>query len=107
MARITFIQPDGSERAVEADADMSVMQAAVSQGVPGILGNCGGNCICATCHVYVEPGQGDRLPHLSDEEDDLLDFAASPRRPESRLGCRIVMSPDLDGLVVRVPESQV
>lgn len=107
MPTITYIQPDGSSQAVEVASGTSVMQAAVSNGVPGIVGECGGSAMCATCHVHVEPGHDDKLPPVSDNEAEMLEFAATERQENSRLGCQLVMSDALDGLVVKLPESQV
>lgn len=83
------------------------MQAAVSHGIAGIVGECGGSAMCATCHVHVEPGHCDGLPPISDNEAEMLDFAAAGRQENSRLGCQIALSDTLDRLVVRVPETQV
>jgi 2Fe-2S ferredoxin len=107
MPRITFLRPSGGAAAFEVPSGTSVMQAAVSNGLDGIVAECGGNCMCATCHVYVEEDWLPRLPAMSTEEDALLDGTASERRPESRLGCQIGLGPDLDGLTVRLPERQV
>jgi 2Fe-2S ferredoxin len=105
--RVRYIQPDGSERVVEANPGTSVMHAAIANSVPGIIGECGGSCMCATCHVRVGPDWLAQLPPISDTESEMLDFAASARLPESRLGCQITLQPELDGLTVRVPEAQV
>jgi 2Fe-2S ferredoxin len=85
----------------------SVMAAAVRNGVPGITGECGGNCSCATCHVYVDDDFTAAVGGAGDMEDDLLDLGvAADRRDTSRLSCQIPLTEDLDGLVVRVPEEQ-
>lgn len=107
MPQITYIQPDGSRREIDAAIGTSVMQAAITDDVSGILGECGGSLACATCHVMVEPEWLDRLPPVSETEGDMLDFAATERTPESRLSCQIALTPELDGLVVRVPATQV
>lgn len=107
MPTITYVHPDGSKDVLEVATGTTVMQAATSEGIDGIVGECGGNCMCATCHVYVEPSQLALLPAMSEEEDAMLDETASERRENSRLGCQIAMTPALDGLVVRVPERQV
>ncbi len=100
MPSIVFEQPDGSRRTVDAPSGTSVMKAAVATGVPGILAECGGQAMCATCHVYI---QGDPvLPAVSDEEDEMLDCASAPRLASSRLSCQLEVVPDLDGLVVTV-----
>lgn len=107
MPKLTYIHPDGAREELEAAEGTSVMQAATSQGVDGIVAECGGNCMCATCHVYVEPSQLARLPAMSEEEDALLDGTASDRRPNSRLSCQILVTRALDGLVVNLPDRQV
>jgi 2Fe-2S ferredoxin len=106
MPKVTFIALDGTERAVDAAVGESVMAAAVRNGVPGIIGECGGNCSCATCHVYVDEEFTQTVGGPGDMEDDLLDLGASDRRENSRLSCQIAVSEELDGLVVRVPEEQ-
>jgi 2Fe-2S ferredoxin len=106
MTTITFIHPDGRSQNVEANSG-SVMQLAVLNGVDEIVAECGGNAMCATCHVYVDDRWIDRLPAISDEEDALLDGTASERLPTSRLSCQIKIAPELDGLVLRLPQRQV
>lgn len=108
MPKLTFLRPDGAEAATLEVADgTSVMAAAIANGVDGIVGECGGNCMCATCHVYVEEPWTGALPALSEDEDALLEGAASDRRPESRLGCQLKMGAELDGLAVRLPQRQI
>jgi 2Fe-2S ferredoxin len=104
---INFIHCDGRSKSVSATGVGSVMQLAVSHGIDAIVGECGGNAMCATCHVYVDDQWIDRLPGVSDEEDALLDGAAAERRPTSRLSCQIRVEPELDGLVLHLPERQV
>ena len=105
MAKITFTQPDGSHQVVDADAGMTVMEAAKKNLVPGIEAECGGACACATCHVYVDDAWREKVGPPSEMEEDMLDFAHDVR-PTSRLSCQIKMSDALDGLVVHVPERQ-
>jgi 2Fe-2S ferredoxin len=107
MPDITFIAPDGTEHAFEAPVGVSAMQAATGWGVPGILADCGGAAACATCHVIVDPAWVDRLPPPDAHEDSMLDATACPREPGSRLSCQIQLTPALQGLVMRLPESQV
>jgi 2Fe-2S ferredoxin len=82
------------------------MAAAVRQGVPGIVGECGGNTSCATCHVYVDERFAEMVGPPTDLEDDVLDLAVSDRRVSSRLSCQITVTPELDGLVVSTPKEQ-
>ena len=107
MPTITYIHASGDKEELEVPAGLSVMQGATSHGLDGIVAECGGNAMCATCHVYVEPEHLDRLPPMSPDEDALLEGAASERRPYSRLSCQIPVTAELDGLVVRLPERQV
>lgn len=102
MPTISYIQPDGTTVSVDAESGLSVMQAATMSDVDGIVAECGGNAMCATCHVYVE-SHLDQLPQMSDDEDALLYSTAAERQPNSRLCCQIVATDALEGLVVRVP----
>lgn len=105
MPSITYIAHDGTVSQVTATIGMTVMRAAVMNGVPGIDAECGGSCACATCHVIVDPAWADRLPPPSDGEADTLELVEAPT-PTSRLSCQIQMSEALDGLTVRTPERQ-
>lgn len=105
MAKITYIQPDGSQQTVSAENGMTVMEAAKREVIPGIEAECGGACACATCHVYVDAAWTEKTGKPSSMEEDMLDFAFDVR-PESRLACQIKISDALDGLVVRVPAKQ-
>lgn len=107
MPNIVFVHPDGTREALDIAEGTSVMQGATARGIDGIVAECGGNCMCATCHVYVEPLQLALLPAMSEEEDALLDGTASDRQPNSRLSCQIKVTPALDGLVLTLPERQV
>lgn len=102
MPTIHFIQPDGTEGVVSAEVGESVMQAAYRNQVPGILADCGGSCSCATCHVYVDAAWTAHIPDATDDESELLACVVDPR-PNSRLTCQIRVTPELDGLVVRLP----
>lgn len=107
MPNVTYRQPDGSTISVSARVGKSVMQAAIAEGVDGIIAECGGQAMCATCHVYVNPDQGFDLPPMSDDEDAMLDGTAAERLPSSRLSCQIKMTDALDGLVVDLPDRQI
>lgn len=106
MPIITFIRPDGARRDLDVAEGASLMQGAVARGLDGIVAECGGSAMCATCHVYVDEAWAGRLPPVSEDEDALLDGAAAERRPTSRLSCQVVATADLDGLVVRLPDRQ-
>ena len=105
MAKITFVQPDGTRQTVEAEPGITVMEAAKLNLIAGIEAECGGACACATCHVYVDPGWTERTGPASQMEEDMLDFAFDVR-DESRLSCQIKVTAELDGLIVQVPEKQ-
>ena len=107
MASITFIHPDGRSETVEAGTGASVMLAALTHGVNGIVAECGGNAVCATCHVYVDEAWLDKLAPVSAEEDALLDGTAAERLANSRLSCQIKITAELDGLVLRLPDRQI
>ncbi|MCW3845419.1 2Fe-2S iron-sulfur cluster-binding protein [Micromonospora yasonensis] len=106
MPKVIFVALDGSRRTIDAAAGDSVMAMAVKNGVPGIIGECGGNLSCATCHVYVEEDFLALVGPPSDFEDDLLDLGVSDRRATSRLSCQIKITEALDGLTVECPEEQ-
>ena len=107
MPTVIFRSPDGTERKVSAESGTVLMQAAVANGVDGIVAECGGNASCATCHVYVATTQSDLVGPPNEVEDEMLDFTAAERRPTSRLSCQVRLTDTLDGLVVHVPEEQV
>jgi ferredoxin, 2Fe-2S len=105
MAKVTYIEHDGSEHVVDVKSGFSVMQGAVKNNVPGINADCGGACACATCHVYVDEAWREKTGTTSPMEASMLDFAENVE-PNSRLSCQIKVTDDLDGLVVRLPASQ-
>jgi 2Fe-2S ferredoxin len=107
MPAITFIHADGKSDRVETSGDESAMQAATRHGLDGILAECGGNAMCATCHVYIDAAWLARLSAMADDEYALLDGTTAERLPNSRLACQIMITPALDGLVLRLPERQV
>lgn len=105
MAKITYIEHSGAEHVVEAEAGVSVMEAAVKNMVPGIDADCGGACACATCHVFVDAAWADKVGKKDPMEESMLDFAQGLTE-QSRLSCQIRITDSLDGLVVRLPEFQ-
>ncbi|HVR50284.1 MAG TPA: 2Fe-2S iron-sulfur cluster-binding protein [Pseudorhodoferax sp.] len=107
MPTIHYILKDGSTRSVEAKAGTSVMETAIRHNIRGIDAECGGSCSCATCHVYVDDAYLGKLTPPDEMEDELLDGTASAREANSRLSCQITVTAELDGLTVRVPETQV
>jgi 2Fe-2S ferredoxin len=105
MAKITFIEFDGTKHVVDVKPGLSAMEGAVKNEVPGIDADCGGACACATCHVYVDDAWREKTGAASAMEASMLDFAEGVE-PNSRLSCQIKVSDELDGLVVRMPQSQ-
>jgi 2Fe-2S ferredoxin len=105
VAKITYIEFDGTEHTVEVRNGLSVMEGAIKNRVPGIDADCGGACACATCHVYVDEAWREKTGSASAMEESMLDFADNVE-PNSRLSCQIKVTDALDGLVVRMPESQ-
>ena len=106
MPTITFIDQDGNEREIEAEAGPTVMENAINNDVPGILATCGGSCSCATCHVYVDDTWVDKLPPPELDESDMLD-TAHDLQENSRLSCQIKVTEELDGLIVTTPPRQI
>ncbi|GCE42137.1 2Fe-2S iron-sulfur cluster binding domain-containing protein [Rhodococcus sp. USK10] len=107
MPKVTYKLPDGSAVTVDAEVGDSVMSAALQNGVDGIIGECGGACACATCHVFVDAAFLPEISELEELEDDMLEGVAVDRRPTSRLSCQISLVDVLDGLVVEIPGTQL
>jgi ferredoxin, 2Fe-2S len=105
MAKITYIEFSGTEHVVDVAPGLSVMQGAKHNAIPGIDADCGGNCACGTCHVYIDPGWRERVGERNPLEDATIEFAENVL-PNSRLSCQIKVTEDLDGLLLRMPESQ-
>ncbi|SDY54619.1 2Fe-2S iron-sulfur cluster-binding protein [Pseudomonas sp. NFACC08-1] len=105
MPKVVFIEHSDVVHSVEAETGRSLMQIAVDNLVPGIDGECGGACSCATCHVYVDPAWQSLLPARSSDETFMLEGAFEVNE-SSRLGCQLKMCEEWDGLVVRIPVSQ-
>ena len=106
MPKITFIQPSGEAQTFEGQAGQSIMELATANMVPGIIGECGGSCSCATCHLYVDEAWYPKLPSPDENEAGMLEGAVDPG-PLSRLSCQIKITDELDGLVARIPAGQV
>ena len=101
MAKLIVVGRDGSEQAVEGESALSVMEIIRDAGVDELLALCGGCCSCATCHVIVDPAFADKLPAMSEDENDLLD-SSSFREANSRLSCQLPFNDALDGLRVTI-----
>jgi ferredoxin, 2Fe-2S len=107
MVKITYIEHNGTQHEVDVAEGLTVMEGAVKNNIPGIEADCGGACACSTCHVYVDPAWTDILPPKEEMEEDMLDFAFEPDPERSRLTCQLKVTPELDGLVVQMPEKQI
>jgi 2Fe-2S ferredoxin len=106
MPKVTYIEPQGAAKTVDAPAGTTAMEAAIDNDVAGIVAECGGACSCATCHVYVDEAWLDKLPPPDPLEDGMLDCALE-RRPNSRLSCQLRLSDELDGITVEIPPAQI
>ena len=105
MPKITYIDQKGISQTFNVENGLTVMEGAVQNNVPGIDADCGGSMACATCHVYVEVSWFNRLPAAEDAEKDMIDMAYDPKK-NSRLSCQIIVSDEIDGLIVTTPEKQ-
>ena len=107
MVKVTYVEHDGTAHAVEVAADENVMRGALIHDLPGITGECGGGLACATCHCYVDDDWAARVGGpTSQDEADMLESTAAEVKSTSRLSCQIVLTPELDGLIVHLPEHQ-
>lgn len=106
MASINYVDPAGDTTTLDLPEGHNLMQGAVQNGLDGIIGECGGSLVCATCHCYVDPQRLDELDPPSDEELELLEDVAAERKPNSRLSCQIKVTASLDGLTIVIPETQ-
>ena len=106
MPKITYITHDNQSHTIEVQNGLTVMEGAVQNDIPGIDADCGGGMACATCHVYVKEDWFNKINSKTEGEDDMLDQAFEPKK-NSRLSCQIIVSDELDGLIVNLPEKQV
>ena len=105
MPKITYIDSSGNKKTIDVANGLSVMEGAVQNKITGIDADCGGGMACATCHVYVKEEWFNKLPKIEDAEQDMIDVAFEPKK-NSRLSCKLVVSDELDGLVVTTPSKQ-
>mgnify|MGYP000923208154 CR=1 FL=1 len=105
MAKITYIESNNKSHSVNVENGLTVMEGAIQNNIPGIDADCGGGMACATCHVYVKEEWFNKLPKKEDGEEDMLDMAYEPNKL-SRLSCQLIVSDELDGLIVNLPEKQ-
>jgi len=106
MPRITYVEADGTEHVVDARVGISLMENAIANNIDGIEAECGGSCMCATCHCYVGGDFASWIPAMESDEDEMLGFVADERKPESRLSCQIAVTNEMDGMVVHLPAEQ-
>ena len=105
MAKIKYIEHKGKSHTIDVANGLSVMEGAIQNNIPGIDADCGGSMACATCHVYVKEEWFDKLPKKEDGEEDMIDMAYEPNK-FSRLSCQLIVSDELEGLVVNLPTKQ-
>lgn len=107
MPKVTYLSASGDATTVDVPVGENIMRGALYNNIDGIAGECGGACSCATCHVYVDAAWAAKVGGPADEaEEELLEGAATEVTPHSRLSCQIIMTEELDGLVVQMPERQ-
>jgi ferredoxin, 2Fe-2S len=106
MPNVTYISFAGKTTTIDVPKGTSVMEGAVKNGIDGIVAECGGACLCATCHVYVDEAFLPKLDPVDDEQNEMLNATAAERKSNSRLSCQISMRPEFEGLIVRMPERQ-
>ena len=107
MPRVTYQPHGGAPVEVDAPAGASARDVALAHGIAGIVGECGGQLMCASCHVYVDEAFLELLPAPSEEENEMLESTADERLPNSRLSCQIALGEELDGLILRLPAEQL
>ncbi len=106
MPKVTFIDADGTRHEVEGKNGLSLMEIAISNNIDGIEAECGGSCMCSTCHCFIEDEFKAGVPAIQSDEDEMLGFTAVERQPTSRLSCQIKMTDELDGIEVNLPTEQ-
>ena len=105
MPKITYIDSSGNQKTIDVAIGLSVMEGAIQNNIPGIDADCGGGMACATCHVYVKEEWFNKLPKAEDGEQDMIDMAFEPKK-NSRLSCQLIVSDELDGIIVTTPSKQ-
>ena len=105
MPKITYKDKDGNSKTIEVEKGLTVMEGAIQNDIPGIDADCGGSMACSTCHVYVEEKWFNKLSKAEEAEVDMIDMAHEPKK-NSRLSCQLIVTDELDGLVVTTPEKQ-
>jgi len=105
MAQITYVNHLGKKKTIKVENGLTVMEGAIQNDIPGIDADCGGSMACATCHVYVDNEWYGKIPKAEEAEQDMIDMAFKPKK-NSRLSCQIIVSDELNGLIVTTPEKQ-
>ena len=106
MTKITYVEHSGKLHTIQVQNGLTVMEGAVQNNISGIDADCGGSMACATCHVYVKEEWFNKLPQKEEGEEDMLDMAFEPKK-NSRLSCQLIVTDQLEGLVVNLPEKQI
>jgi len=106
MPKVIYVSHSGDRKEIDVPAGTTVMAAALKNGIDGIVAECGGVCMCSTCHVFVDESFLSKIPPADDTEEAVLEIAAIERQPNSRLSCQIKVKAELDGLVVTTPPTQ-
>lgn len=106
MPKVIFIEADGTRHEVEGKNGVSLMEIAISNNIDGVEAECGGSCMCATCHCFIEEDFSAAIPAMESDEDEMLGFTAVDRTSSSRLSCQIKMSDELAGIEVNLPSEQ-
>ena len=99
MPKVTYKDHQGTSKTIEVESGLSVMEGAIQKDIPGIDADCGGSMACATCHVYVDDKWLEKIPKAEDAEIDMIDMAFEPKK-NSRLSCQLVVSDELESLVI-------
>ncbi|MVA96242.1 2Fe-2S iron-sulfur cluster binding domain-containing protein [Nitratireductor sp. CAU 1489] len=107
MPLVTFINSMNTSNTIDVPVGETLMRAAVNSNIDGILGECGGACCCATCHVYLDSTSAPDVPRVGEMEQQMLDHVAEPRRDDSRLACQLVVDSSMEGLRVTIPQTQL
>ena len=105
MPKITYKDFQGNSKTIEVENGLTVMEGAIQNNIPGIDADCGGSMACATCHVYVEEKWLNKIQKAEEAEEDMIDMAFEPKK-NSRLSCQLIVSEELDGLIVTTPSKQ-
>ncbi len=107
MINVTFINASGEKTTAQAEAGDNIMETAIENDIEGIVAECGGSMMCATCHVYVDEAYADKLPERTEAETEMLECAATECKSNSRLSCQVEITPEMEGMIIHLPEAQI